>query len=179
MSRRLKGFVLTGTLRGIIFGVLVLGFVAAVSTRSCGCGPASKQLHAKTILHNLDIALQVYQLDFGAYPPDDFHCGSGSEILFHYLGTELPAGSKRIGPYMEFAPEQLKEIPGSPNKKVISPFGGDYSYIVRTDANGQPNGYLLIDPGKDRELGGRLDREKGLIVDDPQKAADNLTVPEK
>jgi len=180
MSRRLNGFVLTYALRWIIFGVLMLGIVVFVlSNITCGCEPAPKKVVARARLHTFAVAIEMYHTDFGAYPPDDFHGGNGSEIMRHFLGKKLCAGSTTFGPYLEFTESQLRDIPGSPNKKIVSPFGGDYYYCVRVDSKGQPNGYLLVDPGKDQELGGRLDREKGFIVDDPQKAADNLIAPEK
>lgn len=176
--RRLHGFVLSYALRWVVFGAVMVGVsVFALSNSACGCKP-SKELRAKVSLHKLAVALEDYRADFHAFPPDNFPSVNASENLWHYIGTKLPAGSTTFGPYAEFTEYELRDIPNSPNKKVVSPLGADYHYILRVDSKGQPNSYLLIDPGKDQEPGGHLDPEKGFIVEDEKKAADNLTAPE-
>ena len=55
---------------------------------------------------------------------------------------------------------------------TYTPFGGDYHYI-RTGTD--QSTYLLVDTGRDKQLGAKLDRLTGYTVIEKKSAADNLS----
>ncbi len=148
------------------FGVVFLAMFGTSWPRATG------HSSARATLHKLTVALEDYRSNFNTYPPDNFPSDNGSEMIWYYLGRGQTSGDEKSGLYifnLHFVPSDRLSA-----WKFLSPLGGEYHYIRMNSGRS----YLLVDPGRDKQLGGYLDREKGFVVTDPEKAEDNLTSTE-
>jgi len=166
------GFTLIEALAAIVIisflGFALWGMLGPFPARAPG------RRFAEAGLHNLTHALEVYKSDFGSYPPDNFPSDNGSEMIWYYLCRAHSCGDSKYGPYLKVKPGNLAASDRLAAWKYRTPYGGDYHYIRKVDSDGECRKFLLVDPGRDKQLGGQLDREKGFIVNDRKKAADNL-----
>lgn len=131
---------------------------------------------AENTLKSISFAMESYKSDFNAYPPDDTPGSNGSETLWYYLCRVHQVGEMHRGPYLQSRDDQLKDAGSGSNRKFTSPLGGDYEYALLVDPDGARRMYMLVDPGLDKELGGKLSRREGFIQSNAQKAKDNLVV---
>lgn len=149
---------------------LLLGFLAVFLGTAlygmfmpmCACGKGSSVLTAKVQLDVIKSALEAYHRDFNEYPPADAFGGNGSKILTHYLCAPVATESGIIGPYL-----------ASQHRELRSPFGGDYVYFLARKPDGSQD-YLVVDPGKDQQLGGMFTLDHGFIPDGSGLDKDNL-----
>ncbi|MCY3021155.1 MAG: hypothetical protein NTW87_19245 [Planctomycetota bacterium] len=119
---------------------------------------------ARNVLSALVMAMGKYRDDFAAYPPDNTPTSDGGEVLYHFLCQRFRWGELQYGPYLENAGQlAAKGRNGLP--AVRSPFGGNYEYRLLVLPPGKAPGFLLIDPGFDRLLGGTIDLQKGFVPD--------------
>ena len=128
---------------------------------------------AKATLKSITMALEMYNVQFDSYPPSDPTGTGGSEIIWRYLCCPQKVGKNEFPQMLPWSSERFIDA-GNNNKKVVSPLGGDYGYIVLSDKYGAGRGYVLIDPGPDKKLGGRLDPDKGFIQEE-DAVQDNIT----
>lgn len=150
---------------GLLIGLLLPVIRAALQK--------TKRAAAQNTYQMISMALEQYRADFDAYPPDNVPSGNGSEVLFHYLCRVMrpqvttPDGrvidaEHRLGSYLDPQKFEIsKGASGSP--KLLSPYGGDYSYSLQIDSDGQKRRYILIDPGADKLLGGQLTAKEGFV----------------
>ncbi len=156
-----KGIALT-----VVIALLAISMLGTFGIRKSrgGTGPG------KASMQMLEFALEEYKYDFKSYPPDNFPSDNGSEMIWYYLCRAQTNAGLVYSPYVKVKPERLTPSDRLSAMKYLSPYGGEYHYI-RMDERGT---YLLVDSGRDKQLGGVLDREKGFVVIDAAKAADNI-----
>ena len=127
---------------------------------------------AKQTLNAIVMALEKYREDFESSPPDNAPTTNGSEVLWYHLCRRMypmvktsdgrvVQGEVHHGPYLE-AKDTVVPTTGD-NKKLISPLGGDYGYVLMVDSDGQKRSCLVVDPGPDKLLGGQLTPDKGFV----------------
>jgi prepilin-type N-terminal cleavage/methylation domain-containing protein len=147
---------------------------------------------ARNQLSTLVMAIESYKSEFRRYPLDDepfFEADeavSGSKNLFYFLCQSFEIygdwqGQRRVerlvGPFVEANRIHTATLDGDP--AVISPLrqahpGGSYVYrrLHETDpnrrTNPRPEGFILIDVGKDGKLG------TGFLSDSPDDYPDYI-----
>jgi len=115
----------------------------------------------RSMVQSVNAALERYQADFNAYPPET-PGKDGTDMVEQYLRHEFKIHGMSYGPYIE----PRGNIP------FISPQGGRYVYTLVDFGKGpQP---LIVDPGRDRQLGGTIDPKKGFVPDNSGADKDNL-----
>jgi prepilin-type N-terminal cleavage/methylation domain-containing protein len=166
-----KGF----TLLELLIVITIMAILAAVLLPVFGRFRTSARVAlAKNTMKSITIALEKYKEDFNEYPPDDSPSKNGSEVLAHHLcrrmnpmvktaDGRLVQGEQHLGPYLQVSNDYLIDSGGSGTKKLISPLGNDYSYVLIIDPDKQKRSYLVIDPGPDKLLGGDLSPDKGFV----------------
>jgi hypothetical protein len=88
---------------------------------------------------------------------------NGSEILAYYLYTRLRRGDHTCGPYLQKCEQFIR--PGANGLSALySPWNGRYVYanITGPHTAGRPR-VVVIDPGRDRQLGGVIDPQAGFV----------------
>ena len=168
--------------------VCFVGLLALPQGRSMG---ASRMHEARALIERVQLALERYHRDFGAYPPDT---QADRCSLYRYLcgerGRGIRLGSRAHGPYIELGPESLVREGGSP--VVVDPWGeplgcraepshaqarrlrADSYDIYSTGPNGEPEParHDLVDNDGDGETDethhrdGKLYDEAGILTDD-------------
>lgn len=88
---------------------------------------ATKINYTLATLANLQVAIQAYQSDWGAYPP------SGDDNLVRYLDGD-PENGGPARTYFHFIPSQL-----SPDRTYLDPWGRPYHYRVWKEGTGGMN----------------------------------------
>lgn len=126
---------------------------------------------AKTQLSIVAHGLEQYRLDFGSYPPDDFPTANSSEALAFHLCRKLKKGDMEYGPYLEKTPVDRD---GNGFPELYSTLKTPYSYIVTLDDKGRERGYISVDSGWDKKLGGSLDPSAGFVPDGTGADKDNF-----
>ena len=150
-------------------------------------------MQARKTMDTLAMALEDYRKDFNAYPPDSgpgVGDGNGSQMIAYFL-TRAFAQDKSIsemhyGPYLQVKENDLKDVNGKPtniseDRLYFSPTGGQYKYAVLVETVGGKDkeiGYVLVDPGPDKQLGGTISKATGFTRSDPKAAADNIYDPQ-
>ena len=142
----------------------------------------SRQQAAISAMQAISMALEKYRDDFRYYPPHDKAMGTlgipapnpqgGSEVLAYYLCRKHTWGDMHYGPYLENVGEGRLIDPGSGGaKRLMSPLGGFYQYILMEDDDVATVGdrarrrCLVVDAGGDGQWGGNLDIAAGWVSD--------------
>ncbi|MCM8771813.1 MAG: type II secretion system protein GspG [Candidatus Omnitrophica bacterium] len=132
------------TLIEIIVGILIILSIASASLPVLH-KTRNKALITKTksIIDSIEVALSVYETDFGDYPEWD---GNGSKILVEVL--QGPCNSDRWnGPYIRFKKKEIDR-----NGNIIDSWGNPIIYkYPQNEYNNVP--FILISPGKDGKIG--------------------------
>lgn len=120
-----KGF----TLIELMLVVIILGvLVAMVVPRLAGRSEEARRSVAKADIHaNISLALDLYELDNGTYPPN-----------LEALLSRPSSASNWRGPYLK--------------KRPVDPWGNNYLYKFPGQHN--KDGYDLFSPGRDGTEGG-------------------------
>lgn len=147
----------------ILMGIIVVAVAAGWRYAQIGA--------AKTQLSTVATALEAYRLDFGSYPPDDFPTKNGAECLAWHLCQKFKKGESFVGPYLAI-PVYDRDKNGF--AELYSPLKTPYHYVVTVDSKGQQLGYLSIDCGWDRKLGGNVDPSLGFVPDGTGEDTDNI-----
>jgi prepilin-type N-terminal cleavage/methylation domain-containing protein len=126
---------------------------------------------AKTQLSVVATALAQYQSDFGSYPPDNFPTAKPGESLAYYLCRKLKKGDMEYGPYLQITPA---DHDGNGYPELWSPLKTPYNYVVTLDSKGRERGYISVDSGWDKKLGGTLDPLSGFSPDGSGDDQDNI-----
>jgi hypothetical protein len=143
----------------------------------------SRVMQARKTIDTISMAMQDYHNDFNAYPPE---IGTnGSRMIATYLTRGLRKRDSQIGPYLKVNDAQLTNSDGKftsnpDEQQFLSPLGGEYAYVILKDTvKGveKETGYLLIDPGCDKLLGGTISNRTGFEITDPKAAEDNVYAP--
>lgn len=158
---------------GILVGILLP--VLSVARKR------SRQQAATTAMQAIAMALEKYRDDFRFYPPHDKAMGTfgmpapnpqgGSEVLAYYLCRKHTWGDMHYGPYLENVGEgRLVEPSAGAPKRLMSPLGGLYSYMLLEDDDAATAGdrarrrCLAVDAGGDGKLGGDIDLAAGWVT---------------
>ncbi len=148
---------------------------AAVPLFSTGCRRHPPQTIMKTKLDiaTLTMALNYYQKELSAYPPDGIAAAGGSgehganEALVFYLGRKHKVGANYYGPYMEFKKERLTDEDADGFREFRDPWGGLYLYAENA-SHATPTGmnaesFDIVSAGRDGELGGTISPATGYV----------------
>ncbi|MDD5645083.1 MAG: prepilin-type N-terminal cleavage/methylation domain-containing protein [bacterium] len=143
----LTGFTLIELLTVIAIIAILAGILMPV------VGSAQKkaaEIKAKSLIESIAVAIKMYEMDFGDFPPDDNHASSvnfnrSSEALYHYLTTKWRGGvnaTMTAGPYMEFKGDKNKRIgvadrDNDNRYEIVDPWGNEICY-ESDDDNGAP-----------------------------------------
>ena len=153
----------------------------------------ARAAQARRTMDTISMAMEDYRKDFNAYPPDSgggVSDNNGSQMIAIFLTRVfIPDSTKsemQYGPYLKIQESQLTDADGKASKEsmdrvFLSPLGGAYKYSILKDTiNGQEKevGYVLVDPGIDKKLGGDINKTTGFDISDPKAAADNIFDPQ-
>jgi prepilin-type N-terminal cleavage/methylation domain-containing protein len=168
MRTKHRGFSLVELIVVIaIISILLSMLLAAIAAawRYSQVSAASVQL--STVAHGLE----QYRLDFGSYPPDNYPTANSSEALAYHLCRKLKKGDMEYGPYLGNITPADHDKNGYP--ELWSTLKTPYNYIITLDSKGRERGYITVDSGWDKKLGGTLDPSAGFVPMN-EDAADNL-----
>jgi prepilin-type N-terminal cleavage/methylation domain-containing protein len=171
-----RAFTLIELLVVIAIIISLMAFLVPVIS---GVIDASRRKAAEATMSIVSMSLGYYQNTFGDFPPDNVPTADGSEALIYHLCRVHQVGERTEGPFLDANKVSVRDTDGNGNLELISPMGGKVHYFVLTNAAGRPWGYLLIDPGKDRKLGGTVDPANGFVPDGTGADKDNLTHKER
>ena len=165
---------------GILVGILLP--VLGVARRR------ARQSAANTAMQAITMALEKYRDDFRYYPPHDKPMGTvgvpaanpqgGSEVLAFYLCRKHAWGDMHYGPYLENVGEGRLVDPGGGKKRLMSPLGGFYQYMLLEDEDAAANPdlahrrCLVGDAGGDGQWGGNIDLSLGWVSDNSDANSD-------
>jgi hypothetical protein len=150
------------------------------------CGPwggHSTIVRARKTIDTISMAMEDYRKDFNAYPPE---IGTnGSRMIATYLTRVFTTRDSHFGPYLKVSDSQLTNSDGKhtsnlDEQQFLSPLGGEYAYVIlkeKVNSAEKETGYVLVDPGRDKLLGGAISNRTGFEVTDPKTADDNLYEP--
>jgi prepilin-type N-terminal cleavage/methylation domain-containing protein len=116
--------------------------------------------------------LEQYRLDFGSYPPDNYPTANSSEALAYHLCRKLKKGDMEYGPYLQNITPVDHDGNGYP--ELWSSLNSPYNYIITLDIKGRERGYISVDSGWDKKLGGTLDPNAGFVSSNNGEDADNM-----
>ncbi len=129
------------------------------------------QTASRRLIDDISISLEKYRADQGGYPPDTIPStsSSGSDILFKYLWQSKNAMMKRYWypPHFHFLPDEV-------GQKMRTAYGSSYEYRILVDKEGKEYGFILVDPGPDQLLGGRLEAGKGFVPNNSDENGDGV-----
>ncbi|MEI6232622.1 MAG: type II secretion system protein [Planctomycetota bacterium] len=149
----------------------------------------AQMMQARKTMDTLDMAITDYRKDFNAFPPDNsggVSGNNGSQMIALYLTRAFVPDTKvsemHYGPYLKVQESQLVDVNGKMTKDsmerlFLSPLGGQYQYVILKDTiNGLERevGYVLVDPGFDKDYGGTLDPKNGFNPGNIKAANDNI-----
>lgn len=152
----------------------------------------ARAMQARKTMDTIAMALEDYRKDFNAFPPDaggGVTSNNGSQMVALYLTRVFIPDAKvsemHYGPYLKVNENQLtdkdgKPTPDSMSRFFLSPLGGEYKYaVLRQTINGTTTeiGYVMVDPGQDKQYGGTVDSANGFELSNPKEAADNIFDP--
>ncbi|MHC4248992.1 MAG: type II secretion system protein GspG [Planctomycetota bacterium] len=118
-------------------------------------------------IQTFTMGLAAYKRDLGSYPPADITLVGGSathglnEAIYYYLGLKHLKGANFYGPYVTFKTNRLRDDDDDGFKEYLDTFGTHYQY-----APNSKGGYDIVSPGRDGELGGKIDFVDGYVPDD-------------
>lgn len=154
----------------------------------------AKAMQARRTMDTISMALEDYRKDFNAYPPDNgggiTDSNNGSQMIALFLTRKFIPDAKvsemTYGPYLKVHENQLTDDQGrytedSLSRIFLSPLGGQYRYsVLKESINGNEKevGYVLVDPGMDKQLGGDVNKTTGFDMSDPKAAGDNIFDPQ-
>ncbi len=143
MRNKYRGFTLIELLTVIAIIAILAGILMPV------VGSAQKkaaEVKAKALIESISVAIKMYEMDFGDFPPDDNHASSAaynrsSEALYHSLTTQWTGGTNAsisAGPYMEFKGDVNKRIgvadrDGDNRYEIVDPWGNEICYESNDD----------------------------------------------
>lgn len=154
----------------------------------------STQGRAVAEVSRLALALDSYERDFGAYPPDIMPEGACSaehqmsEVLTQYLTTTIALDQRKYGPYYEgFSEACLTDADSDGFPEFRDPWGGPFLY-ARKNLRGKAltvndRFYDIVSAGPDGQLGGTMVSGTGYVpANTPEGKAseqDNITLDTK
>jgi type II secretory pathway pseudopilin PulG len=162
--RRARGF----TLKELLIVVGAIGIIDCLLLMAIPPGkprPSNQVQSARYYMISLKNAVETYKTTFGAYPPDSDPSGSlnVSELLYKNLCLPVTKNGTTFGPF--FYGGTSRDNNGNGAQELASYLGGNYEYRILRKPDGTPRGFLLIDPGEDLKLGGKIDPLKGFVPD--------------
>lgn len=142
----------------------------------------TQQQFAVTQMHTISMAMTRYTAEWDDFPPfDEAPPGyspqgttdrSASELLVYYLAQHHKQGESSVGGHLPVSPSN-SVTPKDGKTAIVSPLKGFYSVgFEGHKETGRRVLCVIVDPGKDRLLGGRVDIEKGFIPDDSDANGD-------
>jgi prepilin-type N-terminal cleavage/methylation domain-containing protein len=158
---------------------IIISLMAFMVPHLAGVIERSRQRAAEATMSVVEMSLLQYQTVFGDFPPDNLPTADGSEALIYHLCRVHRVGERTEGPFLDANKVTLRDTNNNGNLELFSPSGGKIQYFTLTNAAGHPWGYLLIDPGKDKKLGGTVDPQNGFVPDGTGDEKDNLTHKER
>jgi hypothetical protein len=144
----------------------LIGLLMPVFSRS---GPSRIRVAHKHV-ELIAIALERYYADFRAYPPEDPRSSDSSELLVKLLLEPVVANGREYGPYILMSPSQISDANGDGNPELFSSYGGKYFYGLKDDGS-----FVIVDPGKDRLLGGSFSKQHGFVSDSRDVNGDGVS----
>lgn len=118
----------------------------------------------KNMVVALRMALEIYESDFHAYPPLEPFQNSSAALL--------DALTQRSKPYIVLIPSiQIAKLGNE--TAFVSQSGNPLMYmpIQRPDGN---RGFVLVFPGRDRLIGGKLSLAEGFVPDNSDANGDGI-----
>ena len=102
--------------------------------------------HTKHIITMLQTCIEMYQADFGDYPPGANGGVRSSEVLHESLIT-----LKMSGPYHDFGPDELVDTDGNGLPEIADHWKNPIRYYHHSEYDSEPRrfSYRLVSPGAD------------------------------
>jgi len=126
---------------------------------------------AKAQLSIMANALEAYRFEYGSYPPDNYPTANSSEALAYHLCRRFKKGEFEVGPFYNGVPVD-HDSNGYP--ELWSTLKSPFHYVVTLDEKGRERGYISVDSGWDKKLGGSLDPSSGFVPDGSGDDKDNF-----
>jgi len=152
----------------IILLVLAILLTGLTSSRSPG-----RMSPAKTQIKIVAMATTIYTSDWNDFPPFDLAVNTsprrGAELLYNYLCVPHSIGDRKVGGYLSTNDSNVHRGTGI-EPALISPLHGFYTFGF--EGKGRDLQWVIIDPGKDKLLGGIMSAENGFVPDNSDANGD-------
>jgi len=171
VHRRTPGFTLVELL--IVIGILavLMGLILPAVLN----GPIiARERTAQVQMKTLAMSATSYLSDWGDFPSFDPAINtsnrSGAELLYALLCEKHAIGERSVGPYMPVNESNLHTGPGM-RPALMSPQYGFYSFGFEGRVD-NPVQWVIVDPGRDKLLGGTIDNVNGFRPDNTDANGD-------
>jgi len=141
----------------VLLTMLLMLAISRVKTKT-------REKSAKVRLQILQVAAERYVMDFNDFPPVDAATLSSTRLASALLHSTLSR-------YLSLQPDDISPRANGEKPALISTFGGHYAtgFEGKGDRRVQ---WVIVDPGRDKLLGGTMDAENGFVPDNSDANGD-------
>lgn len=164
LHRERPGFTLVELL--VVIGILAI-LMSLILPPVLNAPGIARERAAQIQIKNLTMAMTGYLRDWADFPAfeaaADTSNRSGAELLYSLLCEKHAIGERSVGPYMPVNESNLHTGRGL-RPALMSPQYGFYSFGFEGRED-RPVQWVIVDPGRDKLLGGTIDKVNGFRPD--------------
>jgi type II secretory pathway pseudopilin PulG len=150
----------------LLMGMLISGVIIGKRT--------AEDRAARIQLQTMSMTAMKYAGEWGEFPPFDPAVNTsnrkGAELLHFYLCKKHALGERFLGPYFDTNESNLHSGPNL-DLALISPLHSFYTFGFEGKGDHRVQ-WVIVDPGRDKLLGGIMSAENGFVPDNSDANGD-------